>query len=135
MSKCARPGCPTTAKSSCSGCGREQYCGSICQKMDWNAHKPKCPILKKFLNELQPFHVVVRIIDEIRASKKGNDARVLDHLLLYSEHQFGKEVSGIGYRERRDGENISNWKVDIDILQDLNCRLIDFYLQDKSLAK
>jgi hypothetical protein len=81
MSACARPDCLAKAKSSCSVCEREQYCGSACQKVDWKIHKSMCPILKKLSTNLQPFHEVILIKDEILASKKGIDCRVLEHLL------------------------------------------------------
>jgi hypothetical protein len=133
MSTCARPGCVTLAKSSCSGCGREQYCGNDCQKLDWKIHKPICPILKTLSHRLQPFHEVVRIIKEIGSNEiqvftKGNDIRVLKHLLAYAEYQFGEEVTGKDYRERADSERINNWNVDINILNytiKLLCHLED----------
>lgn len=134
MSKCGRPGCLTPAKCFCSGCGREQYCGSACQKMDWKIHKSLCPILKKMPNELQPFHEVRRIISEILVSSKGKDGRILEHLLSFSHFQFGKEVTGIDYRERRDGERINNWMVDIFVLYDINSRLAAFYSQTNLLS-
>jgi hypothetical protein len=86
-----------------------------------------CPILKKLLNKLQPFHETFQIITEILASKIGKDERILGHLLLYAEFQFGKEVTGKDYREREDGERISNFKVDLDILHEINHRLSRIY--------
>jgi hypothetical protein len=85
-------------------------------------------------NELQPFHEVRRIISEILVSSKGKDGRILEHLLSFSHFQFGKEVTGIDYRERRDGERISNWMVDIYILYDINNKLAVFYGQTNSLS-
>jgi hypothetical protein len=67
-------------------------------------------------------------------SKKGNDCRVLDHLLSFAEHQFGKGVPGKYHREREDGERISNWIVDIGILHRIIQRLSDLYGQDSSLS-
>ena len=134
MSLCARPNCLAKAKNSCSICEREQYCGSNCQKLDWKIHKSMCPILKKLSTQLQPFHEVIRTMDEILKSKKGKDSRVLEHLLSYLEHQFGKKITGIDYRERGDGERISNWEVEIEILHGTCGRLADLYLQDKSLS-
>jgi hypothetical protein len=94
MCECACPGCQSAEKSSCSGCGREQYCGSVCQKLDWKAHKSICPILQKLPNKQQSFLKVVTVISEILDSKKGKDIRVLQHLLSFAEYQFGKEVQG-----------------------------------------
>jgi hypothetical protein len=75
-----------------------------------------CPILKKSSTKLQPFHEVIRIKDEILASKKGKDCRVLKHLLSYLEYQFGEKVAGIDYRERGNGEQIKNWEAEVEIL-------------------
>jgi tetratricopeptide (TPR) repeat protein len=124
MSHCARPGCQTAAKSSCSGCGREQYCGSDCQKLDWKAHKSICPILKKFPNKLQSYNEAIQIIYEILVS---NNARVLEHLLSYADYQFGQHVAGRDYRERPDGQRIPNWKIDINILLLIISKIIDIY--------
>jgi hypothetical protein len=109
MSECARPDCHEAAKSSCSGCGREQYCGSACQKLDWKKHKSMCPILKKLSNTLQPYDDVVKVVLEILTSKEENNIRILEHFLSYADFQFGKPISGKDYRERADGQCISNW--------------------------
>jgi hypothetical protein len=93
-----------------------------------------CPILKKLSTQLQPFHEVIGIKDEILASKKENDVRVLVHLLSYLVHQFGEKVAGIDYRERVDGERVSNWEVEIEILQETHCRLADLYDRNNSLS-
>jgi hypothetical protein len=134
MTLCARPGCNTAAKSSCSVCAREQYCSSICQKTDWKTHKPMCPILKKLSSKLQPFHQVFQITNEILESKKGNQARILKHLLSYAEYQFGNKTPGKGYREKGNGDRISDWKVDVLILNDINRKLANLYDQDYSLG-
>jgi hypothetical protein len=127
MSQCGRPNCQVAAKSSCSGCGREQYCGSDCQKLDWKAHKSMCPILKKLPNKLQSYNEAVQIIDEIMMSNKGNNARVLEHLLSYADYQFGQTVAGSKYRERSDGQSIANWTVDIFILLQISSKLVEIY--------
>jgi hypothetical protein len=57
-----------------------------------------CPILKKLTKTLQPYHKVALLIDDNIKSKEGNDCRVLEHLLSFAEHQFGKEVTGKHYR-------------------------------------
>jgi hypothetical protein len=116
MSKCARPDCLLPAKSSCSNCLREYYCSSICQKLDWKVHKSMCLILKKLSNKLQPFDEVVEILSTTLKPKKGEEIRFHQHILLYAEYQFGKEVLGVGYRERGDGSKIDNWTVEVLIL-------------------
>jgi hypothetical protein len=134
MSKCARPDCLAKAKSSCSVCGREQYCSSSCQKLDWKIHKSMCPILKKLSTQLQPFHEVIQIKDEVLTSKKGKDCRVLEHLLSYLEYQFGGKVAGIDYRERGNGERINNWEVEVEILHAVSCLLAGLYLHNNLLS-
>jgi tetratricopeptide (TPR) repeat protein len=123
------------AKSSCSGCGREQYCGSACQKQDWKMHKSMCPILKKLSNRLQPYGEVVQVAKEILASKKGGNIRTLEHLLQYGEYQFGKPIIGKDYRERTDGQTIANWDVDINILLKISITIVDINITNDSLSE
>jgi hypothetical protein len=120
MSQCGRPDCHRAANSSCSSCGREQYCSSDCQKLDWKKHKSMCPILKKLSNNLQPYGEVAELILDVLFVKKVNEVRILEHLLLYAEYQFGNAVSGIDYRERKDGQRIVNWEVDIILYRIVN---------------
>jgi hypothetical protein len=134
MSHCALPECQTAAKSSCSRCGREQYCGSDCQRLDWKAHKLICPILKKLPNKLQSYDEAVQTIDEILRSNKGNNTRVLEHLLSYADYQFGQHVAGSKYRERSDGQRISNWNVDIGILLLISRKMANIYIANPSLS-
>jgi hypothetical protein len=132
MSQCYRPDCQIAAKSSCSGCGREQYCGNICQKQDWKAHKSICAILKKLPNKLQSYDEAARIVEEILASNKGKDIRVLEHLLSYADNQFGQQVEGRDYRERKDGQRIAHWNVDISILLKISTIMAHFYVSNLS---
>jgi hypothetical protein len=134
MSHCARPDCQTAANSSCSGCDREQYCGSDCQKLDWKAHKSICPILKKLANKQQSYKKAVQSIDETLASNKANNVRVLDHLLSYADYQFGQHVAGSKYRERSDGQRIDNWDVEIDILFLISKKISNIYVANPSLS-
>jgi hypothetical protein len=140
MFKCARPDCQILAKCSCSGCDREHYCGSDCQKLDWKIHKLMCPILKKLSYKLQPFREVDQIVNGIMASKKGSVIRVLEHLLSYAEYQFGTEVEGKIYREREDGEHMSNSDVDLRILNcfymsNISSRKVKFYVVQKAICR
>jgi hypothetical protein len=93
-----------------------------------------CPILKKFSNTLQPYDEVVQIIEEILASKKGDDKRILEHFLQYGDYQFGKPIAGKDYHEREDGQRIANWDVDIDILLDIRNAMVETYSMDSSLS-
>jgi hypothetical protein len=134
MSQCARPDCQIAAKSSCSGCRREQYCGSVCQKLDWKAHKSICTILKRLPYHLHSCDEAARVTTEILASNKGNDVRVLKHLLSYADNQFGQQVEGRDYRVRGDGQRIANWVVDIDILLNINSTMINCHVENLSLS-
>mmetsp|Transcript_11679 Transcript_11679/g.11322 ORF Transcript_11679/g.11322 Transcript_11679/m.11322 type:complete len:469 (+) Transcript_11679:96-1502(+) len=138
MFQCARPNCHLQGKSSCSGCGREQYCGSECQKLDWKIHKSLCPFLKKLSNKTQPYHEALKVIDSILQSKKANDMRVLEHLLSYVEYQFElihrKEVTGIIYYDRGDGQRTNNWDVDILIFYEIYRSIISHYIHNHSIS-
>jgi hypothetical protein len=64
--------------------------------------------------------------------------RVLEHLLLYAEYQFGSRNSGVivrgeTYRERADGQKISNWVVEINTLHYIHLRLIDIISSNELL--
>mmetsp|Transcript_33675 Transcript_33675/g.32143 ORF Transcript_33675/g.32143 Transcript_33675/m.32143 type:complete len:464 (+) Transcript_33675:141-1532(+) len=126
MSQCARPDCIISGNSFCSNCHKECYCSSNCQKLDWKAHKPLCIVLKKLSKELQPYRETVQLIEEILASKKGENIRILEHLLLYADFQFGPRAT-VNHRER------NNWVVEINVMYDIHSRLIDIYKSDKSL--
>jgi hypothetical protein len=119
------------AKSSCSGCGREQYCVTACQKLDWKKHRSMCLILKKLSNMLQPFLEVHQIINEVLASKKGDDIRILEHLLPYAEYRFGKPITGKDYRERTDGQRMI---VDIGILLRISNQMSNVYAKNSSVS-
>jgi hypothetical protein len=93
-----------------------------------------CPILKKLSIQLQPFIEVIRIKNEVLKSKKGEDCRVLEHLLSYLEYQFGQKVAGIDYRERSNGERINNWIVEVKILSTIYGQLSVLHLNNNSLC-
>ena len=45
--KCANETCEELGKSKCAACGLVSYCGQICQKTHWNAHKSFCKLNRK----------------------------------------------------------------------------------------
>jgi tetratricopeptide (TPR) repeat protein len=136
MSQCARPGCVQSGKHGCSACFIEAYCSGECQKADWKAHKLICKTLKQLPKKLQPYNDVVRTIHGIlKAPEKiGSNVRVLNHVLSYALLQFGDRVEGKTYRERRNGDQISNWGVEIATLQLIHYRVISIYRCDQSLS-
>jgi tetratricopeptide (TPR) repeat protein len=59
----------------------------------------------------------------------------LEHLLQYADYQFGKPIIGKDYRERTDGQTIANWDVDIDLLLQINIKMVDIYVLNDSLSE
>jgi hypothetical protein len=53
---------------------------------------------------------------EIMTSKKVGEVRVLEHLLLFAKHQFGERVVGLCYRERKGGERLNNWNIEVNVI-------------------
>jgi hypothetical protein len=104
--------------------------------LDWKAHKSICAILKKLPNKLESHNEAARVIKEILASNKGNDVRVLEHLLSYADNQFGQQVEGRDYRERTDGQRVAvaNWDDDINILLKISTRMSNFYVENLSYS-
>jgi hypothetical protein len=137
MFKCARPGCDKEGINRCSICLREPYCSGECQKIDWKAHKLICKTLKKLSNNLERYSVAFRVIGDLCESETPNyfdEIRILRHLLLYAEFQFGDRVIGKEYRERDGGERIDNWNVEIIALISIHNGIITIYRNDKSLT-
>jgi hypothetical protein len=139
MSTCARHGCLKVGVNRCSICLREPYCSGECQKNDWKLHKSICKILKKLSHQLQPYHEVLRVIEEMRVGipgkKKPQKLRVLGHLLSYADYQFGGRIVGKSYRERGNGERIDNWRVEIEVLIPICRDFIIIYREDESLSR
>jgi hypothetical protein len=129
MNVCARPGCFQIGINRCSTCRREPYCSGDCQKKDWKVHKSACQTLKKLSNELQPYHEVVQEITEATDKGAGN-IRIIEHILSYAEFQFGDRIPGKPYRERGNGDQISNWKVEIEIIIGTIFLLTSIYSND-----
>jgi hypothetical protein len=69
-----------------------------------------------------------------RPKKVQLDIRVLGHLISFAEHQFGDRVLGKAYHERKNGEHVNNWKVEIEIMIPLYGELVTVYLADESLS-
>jgi tetratricopeptide (TPR) repeat protein len=93
--------------------------------------------LKKLSLQLQPYQEVTRVIEEIlgeRPKKTQLDIRVLKHLIYYAEHQFGARVPGKAWREKQNGDSISNWDVEIHILIPIYKNLEEVYSSDESLS-
>jgi tetratricopeptide (TPR) repeat protein len=94
--------------------------------------------LKKLSHQLQPYHEVLRVIEEVREeiSKKNKQQkfRASRHLLSHADHQFGDQILGKSYRERGNGERIDNWRVEIGILVPIYNDLIVIYEKDESLG-
>jgi hypothetical protein len=89
---------------------------NLSKKKNWKVHSDLCKMLKKFLNELQPYDQVKQVI--IEAHEKCN-ARILEHAIAYAHFQLGERVEGKAYRERQDGQQISNFEAEIHILMPL----------------
>jgi hypothetical protein len=137
MSTCARPCCLQEGLYGCSLCLREAYCSVDCQKDDWKEHKATCKFIKKLSFQLQPYHEVGRVIEEIREvvlTKKNQKIRVQQHLISYALYQFGDRILGKAYRERGDTERIDNWRVEIRIFLPLYIELASFYDSVESLS-
>jgi hypothetical protein len=125
----------------CSVCLREPYCSGNCQKGDWKAHKLICKILKKLSLQHEPYQTAIDLSDdtktEIYPLKNELKIRVLEHLISYTEHQFGDRVPGSEYRERGNGvqiDYISNYEVEIYYLADFYSTLTDIYQSNGSSA-
>jgi tetratricopeptide (TPR) repeat protein len=79
----------------------------------------------------------MRVVKEIlgeRPKKMHLDIRVLEHLISYSEYQFGDRVPGKAYRERKDGDRIDNWTVEMGILMTIYNNLVNVNSTDESLS-
>jgi hypothetical protein len=93
-----------------------------------------CSTLKKLSKKSEPFLEAFRIILEIVSSAKAKYVRILEHLLSYAEYQFGQDLLRLGHRDRGDGEWISNWDVEIEILLNINGFILSLHNQNMSLS-
>jgi hypothetical protein len=55
-------------------------------------------------------------------------------LSSYLEYQFGQKVTGIDYRERKSGEHISNWEVEVVTLYHIYRCLTNIHLGNDTLS-
>jgi tetratricopeptide (TPR) repeat protein len=55
-------------------------------------------------------------------------------LISYAGHQFGDQIPGKDYRERANGDRISNWNAETAILIPTYRQLVDVYQRDESLS-
>jgi hypothetical protein len=127
---CARAGCLKTGTKRCSICLREAYCSSDCQKEDWKSHKLICKIVKTLSCELKPFSEVGPLVEVTKENAKvQKSARILGHLISYIEFQFGNRIPRKSYRER-NGDRVSNYIVEINLLVPIYKRLIEALNED-----
>jgi hypothetical protein len=85
--------------------------------------------MKKLPNKLRSYNETARVIKKILFSNKGNDIRVLEHLLSYADNQFGQQVEGRDYREGADGQRITN------ILLNVSTGIINHYASNHSQSR
>jgi tetratricopeptide (TPR) repeat protein len=69
-----------------------------------------------------------------RQKKIDLDIRFLNHLISYAGHQFGDRVPGKDYRERANGDRISNWNAEIGTLIPSYRQFYSVYQRDESLS-
>jgi tetratricopeptide (TPR) repeat protein len=105
--------------------------------LEWKSHKLICKTLKKPSHQLQHYGEVIRLLEEISGIQlKINQlkTRLLEHLILYAEYQFGDRVPGKDYRERENGERVNNYVVEIDMLSRIYGELANIYTSNESLS-
>jgi hypothetical protein len=90
--------------------------------------------LKKLSNQLQPFSKVVQVIKKIIVVPKSiSKIRIQHHVFSYALHQFGFRIEGTAYRERENGERISNFDVEMTNLIPLHRSFTEIHIGDRSL--
>lgn len=117
----------------CSTCLREVYCSSDCQKRDWRAHKSICKTLKKLSNQFLPYREAIRVMIGIISEKIGKNIRVIEHVISFAKFQFGNRVTSKSYRERENGERLSNWDAEIFLFR-IYSHIVFLYGSDQSLS-
>jgi hypothetical protein len=78
------------------------------------------------------FNEIDAIVSKFKRQSKDlkgieGEIRMLENYLLFAEHQYESRVTGKSYRER-DGDEIDNWNIDINIYYDICDTLGTTYL-------
>ena len=105
---CACPGCDQPGTKMCGACGgRDSYCSSDCQKVDWKVHRLFCGKILP-VGELPPKEAVTyfkrsAIQKMANAAMDGDriQLRRLDALIAFAEKHFGKPETKHEYENTR----------------------------------
>jgi hypothetical protein len=65
--------------------------------------------------------------------KNVSKISIQHHAFSYAAHEFGNRVEGMAYRERVNGERISNFDVEIANLIPLHRSFTEIHIGDRSL--
>jgi hypothetical protein len=90
-------------------------------------HKKACETSKELSNELQTYDEVNKVIKMYDEVKGAGNIRVLKHVLAYTEFQFGERIPRKSYREHLNGDQLNNFKVEIDCLLPTIFGITGFY--------
>lgn len=115
MGLCARSGCIEIGTKDCAACLKESYCSGECQLEDWKAHRILCKFIKSM--PLSPYLSYVnlslvfqkiRCLSEVQKAKLGKKKYIalLEHTLVFHEHQFGKKEYSMYRRDNGELNNI-----------------------------
>jgi hypothetical protein len=127
--ECAKLDCYQLGTNSCSGCLRQYYCSTECQKSDWKMHKTLCRLIKLMpFDMLKPFYDVESIVIEVteKAEEKIADSEtqskimiiLLQHAASFVENQFKNRIVGTHYlrdTSERFVEDIT-WQIKVNML-------------------
>jgi uncharacterized membrane protein (DUF485 family) len=148
MSNCGNPCCEKARLKSCSGCLKEMYCDTDCQKADWKTHKQLCLIMKNddklleyseisiIMNKLMNLASFSRIKNNIKLNKenKNRSAKILTYCVLFVKKQFGEKIIGSSYRKSRLNTRVSNHSVDFGILMPIYDLLCTLYIPVENMS-
>jgi hypothetical protein len=70
----------------------------------------------------------------LQSKREGINGRVLKQLIAYAEFQFGDRVISKSYRERGNGDRLSNWEVEIGGLYQIYGQLVGVTQLDHTLS-
>lgn len=143
MSQCCETSCLNFGLKLCSGCLKEGYCSSGCQKKDWKKiHKFMCGYMKndKFLSFTEVEKKLIELAKQA-SLKDGTDCiRILKCAVSFAEFQFNERLVGKTYRER-DGVRVGNHHVEMGRLIPLcthiglNCQTMGEHMTNFNLRK